>query len=317
MSEQNILIDGNPFEVIKDKRIREGMVLRSGDTFARLGPKDVILEEQTHTMSLSERGFPVPQILGSGVYDDKYDYFIESSLGDSPFYELFVSDYVKHGKVLDETFDKYQTVIEKYLNAQMKNTNLSSVTPEEFLVTFCPSERIVANYGYFKHDVAQLQKALGRVMKRLKGSDMGILQYDLNPYNILPNGIIDFELVGYGPIGLDVMMSSRWSFSWFPNYPARYSMQYRLSDVQIDKNDQLISKVAKKMGLKDPMIYLQEFLLLKGAWALSDFDFPQPDWPADRIAFRGYRAKLLKKSVESYLNDKPIDYKSFSSVLGA
>ena len=183
--------------------------------------------------------------------------------------------------------------------------------------SFCPNERILANYKYFKYDTTKLQKAIDKAMNKLADSNMGILQYDLNPYNILPNGIIDFELVGYGPIGFDVMMSSRWSFGWFPNYPARYTMQYRLSDKQIDMNDQLITKIAKNHGLEDPCKYLQEFLLLKGAWALSDFDFPQPDWPADRIAFRGFRAKLLHESIESYLDNNPINYTNFSNISGA
>ncbi|HUY53134.1 MAG TPA: NUDIX domain-containing protein [Candidatus Dormibacteraeota bacterium] len=313
----SLLIEGKSFNVIKDKRIREGMVLQSDGVFARLGPKEIVEDERIHTLSLYNRGFPVPKILSSGIYDKKYTYFLESSLGDSTFHELFVNDFNKHGKILDETFEKYQKIIEKYLNAQMKKANLSSVTPRQFIESFCPNERILANYEYFKYDTTKLQKAIDKIMSKLESSNMGILQYDLNPYNILPNGIIDFELVGYGPIGFDAMMSTRWSFAWFPNYPARYTMQYRLTNKQIKMNDQLITNIAKRHGLEDPCKHLQEFLVLKGAWALSDFDFPQPDWPADRIAFRGFRAKLLNESVKSYLANKPINYEGFSNISGA
>ncbi len=147
-------------------------------------------------------------------------------------------------------------------------------------------------------------------------SDGGILQFDLNPFNVLKNGIIDFELVGYGPIAYDVLMSARWGGSWFTDYPSLHSTAYKLTNNQIKENDKLVSNMAAENDLTDPMQYLQEFLLLKSTWAASDFNPPQDNWPKNKIAFRRYRANVLKTVIKAYLSGNIIDCQLLSGIPG-
>lgn len=107
---------------------------------------------------------------------------------------------------------------------------------------------------------------------------------------------------------------TRWGGSWFTDYPSRYPVAYKLTDNQIEENDRLISELTTTNGLADPLEYLQEFLLLKSAWAVFDPNSPQDSWPKDKIAFGQYRANVLKLVIEKYLAGQTIDYRSLSSV---
>jgi hypothetical protein len=309
-------IDGKFFEVIKSTRLNEGMVLRSrsGDIFARLGPKQLVLEEQIHTLSLYSKGFPVAQVLSSGEMPNDQWYFTETSLGTATFHDLFKEEYKNDGQVSDVTFGQYLAVIKKYLTAQSMADNKTNVSVTEFVETLLPEERVLSNYCYFGYDADSYLEAIRVASTKLANCSMGILQFDLNPFNVLENGIIDFELVGYGPIGYDVLMSARWSSAWFTDYPSRCPVAYKLIDNQIAENDQLVSDITTKNGITDPTRFIQEFLLLKSAWALSDFNSPQDTWPKDKIAFSRYRANVLKLVVETYLADEIIDYRLLSSV---
>lgn len=316
MSAQNprITINDTVFEIIKATRLREGMVLKAGDVFGRIGDKQITREEQIHTVSLYNRGFPVPQVLESGELDDGQWYFTETSLGTKTFHQRFTEEYTNEGAVSDTTFESYLAVIERYTQAQVSPKNRTTISSEAFLESCIPEYRVLQNYCYFGYSTAKYQKVLARVARKLKGVTMGILQYDLNPFNILEGGIIDFELVGYGPIGYDSLMSSRWGGSWFSDYPSLYPVAYKLSSAQIQKSDDLVDELALSMGISKPSAYLQEFLTIKSAWAASDFDPPQADWPKDRLAFRRYRVNVLESVLSKYLAGETMDPGEFSMI---
>lgn len=311
-----IKIGNADFEIIKDNRLREGIVVKNGNIYGRVGPKEFIQEELAHTIALYERGFPVPKVLDSGELSDGNWYFTETSLGKETFHSLFEREYQSNLAVSEKSFNSYLQVVKQYFNAQVQENNRSHITPDEFIGTVVPNDEVIPNYEYFGHDSSRYFKALRKASSKLLPAPMGILQFDLNPYNMLENGVIDFELVGYGPIGYDILMSARWGGTWFTEYPSRYPNSYKLTKEQLDINDNLIRSVAKANSLPGPMNYLQEFLLLKSAWALAEPVPPQPDWPQDKLAFRNYRANVLKTAVDHYLSDIPMDYMNFSRIPG-
>lgn len=304
------------YEIIKPKRLREGMVLKHGDTYARLGPKDAVLEEQVHTESLFRRGFPVPRILESAAHGDNEWYFVEESVGDETFHNQFMRETQETGGVNDATYAGYLDLVGKYLDAQTQKGNRTNVKASDFVAALLDENAVLGNYCYFENPAEPYQAAIEKAIQRLASADMGILQFDLNPYNILQKGVIDFELVGYGPIGYDVLMSARWGGSWFTNYPSRFPRAYSLSSDQIAASDTLVRDKSLSAGLSDPSQFLEEFLLLKTAWGVLEFDVPQPSWPQDKIAFRRFRSNLLNRAVSCYLNEEPIDYWNFSNIPG-
>jgi hypothetical protein len=292
------------------------MVLHSGDTYARLGPRISVLEEQIHTVSMYERGFPVPQVLESGPYGNDQWYYVEQSVGKEPFHKIFVREMRERGQVSDASFQAYMGVMDRYVEAQVSEKNRTSISAEDFVRDLLPRQGVLQNYCYFGFGAEPYEQAIQKAIERLAGAPMGVLQYDLNPYNILEGGIIDFELVGYGPIAFDVLTCSRWGGSWFTAYPSRYPVGYSLSDEQIKDGDNMVREKALAAGVRDPNDFLEEFLLLKTAWSVLGFDAPRPDWPPDKTAFRRFRANLLGRAVTSYLAADAIDYWNFPHVPG-
>lgn len=309
-------IKGQSFEVVKPIRLMNGMVLKSGDTYARVGDKQPTLEEQIHTVSLHNRGFPVPIVLDSGELPDNKWYFTETSLGKATFHKQFTDEYRAYGKVRNETFSKYLNVIAKYSSAQSETKNRTSVSSKDFIDTLVPQESVLRNYCYFGYNQEDYLRSLQLVANKLQSASMGVIQHDLNPFNVMEGGIIDFELVGYGPVGFDTLMSARWSSGWFTEYPSRYPVAYKLSPRQIRANDTLINELAIQHGCPPPSVFMQEFILLKSAWAVSENSAPDANWPADKLAFRKFRANVLNIAVNQYLNGEEIDFNQFSKVKG-
>lgn len=294
--------------------MRGGMVVRAGEIYGRIGPKLETLEEQIHTVSLHKRGFPVAEVLESGPLDDNKWFFTESSLGNAPFHAMFKSEYAANTRVSDDTFARYLNVIERYAAAQADDKNHVTVSAAEFVTSVVPEQLVFYDYSYFGHDEDRYREATRRATERLSAAPMGVLQYDLNPYNILERGVIDFEEVGYGPIGYDTVLSARWAGGWFPNYPAHHTMAYRLDSTQISLSDERVDSIARQHGVTEPSRFLEEFLLIRTAWACSAFLPISSDTSQESVDFRRYRAKLLEVAVDAYLDNRPIPYSEFSSI---
>lgn len=307
-----IVINGEAFDVIKPQRLLPGMVLRSQtrDAFARLGPKESTIEEQIHTVSLRERGFPVARVLDSGTYGENEWFFIEESLGDEPFHVQFVREYEQTGRVSDETFSRYYAILERYIAAQFTADNFTTISPREFVTVAIPDNEIIANYEICGGDSEKYLEALNRVVERLTGTTMGILQLDLNPFNVLDHGIIDFELVGYGPLGYDSLLVSLWHRWFTSDQESRYRVTYRLTTEQIDSIAALVTHAARQIEVDDPQKYMQEFLLIKTAWGFTSKRSVH-DEPESKRAFYDFRAALLSQSVDAYLTGQPINVLAF------
>ncbi len=307
-----ISINGELFDVVKPTRLLPGMVLKSQarDAYARLGPKESALEEQIHTVSLHERGFPVAKVLASGEYGDDQRYFIEESLGKQTFSEQFRQEYLQLGGVSDATHKKYLAVLRNYLRAQYNPANTMTISIEEFIESAIPDSDILPNYSQLGGNIEHYKQAIDKIKAELRDYPMGVLQFDLNPFNILDGCVIDFELVGYGQLGFDVQMCSRWHRWFTSDQTSKYHLNYLLSPEQISMCDELISQAAKSRNLPNPHDYINAFTFIKTAWGFTSHKAVDEEPPAKR-AFYEYRAGLLDLCVEAYLSDQPIDILAF------
>lgn len=311
-SPKSVIIRNETFSVVKPERLLPGMVLRSQErpVYARLGPTSSTLEQQIHTVSLYERGFPVAKVLESGKKDESTWYFTEESLGDKTFSEQFKDEYQLNGAISDETYHRYFSVLKKYTEAQFDSRNRTSVSIEDFLNSAIANETILANFIELGGDTDRYLAAIQKAATELHDYPMGVLQYDLNPFNILDGGVIDFELVGYGPIGYDILFCSRWH-RWFTSDPsAKYHLNYRLSKEQIDQTDQLLETFANEHSLPNPSSHFGAFALIKSAWGFSSNKRIDTE-PESKRAFYTYRAKILEHCIDHYLADKLIDTEVF------
>ena len=312
---QTVEINGEIFDVVKPVRLLPGMVLKSRtrNVYARVGPKQSALEEQIHTVSLYERGFPVAGVLESGTYSDDEWYFVEESLGDKTFHVQFSEEYKATGAVSNETFTRYLHVLEAYTTAQYNPANRTDVSAKEFIETAVPDSDVLANYQICGGDIERYHEAMSKATEKISGSPMGVLQFDLNPSNVLENGVIDFELVGYGPLGYDSSLTSLWH-RWFTRQQTRrFKIAYELTNEQIDIAQKIVSDKAQLAGIANPQEYMQEFLLIKTAWGFTS-QKPIHDEPESKQAFYHYRATLLSTAVEAYLASEPIQVLNFPDV---
>ena len=307
-----VFINNEEFEVIKPERLLPGMVLKSRqrDVYARLGPKQNILEEQIHTESLANRGFPVAKVLESGDYENDQWYFIEESLGNEPFHVQFAGEWQRDGRVSNATFSRYRDTVTRYIETQSDPVNRENISAKEFVATVIPDEEILANYIVCGGSVDRYHEAIARATERIADAAMGVLQFDLNPYNILNRGVIDFEMVGYGPIGYDTLTVSQWHLWFVDDQTSRYKISYRLSEGQIKEIESLVSYSASKNNFTDPKEFLQEFLLIKTAWGFTSEKLIH-DEPESKVAFYRYRAALLNHCVDTYLARDIIDPQDF------
>ena len=305
-------INGELFDVVKQERLLPGMVLKSQarDAYARLGPKESALEEQIHTVSLHERGFPVARVLDSGEYGEDQWYFIEEALGNLTFSEQFKQEYQQLGYVSDTTHEKYLAVLHNYLQAQYNPANATSVSIEDFIESAIPDSTILANYSQLGGNVERYKQAIAKAEAELHDYPMGVLQFDLNPFNMLDGGVIDFELVGYGPLGYDVLLCSKWHRWFTSDQTSKYHLNYLLSPEQIAASEALVVEIAKQRGLPNPLKHLEAFTFIKTTWGFSS-DKTLDEEPASKRDFYKYRAGLLTHCVESYLHDQPIDVLAF------
>ena len=142
---------------------------------------------------------------------------------------------------------------------------------------------------------------------------MGVLQLDLNQFNILEGGVIDFELVGYGPIGYDLLFCSRWHRWFTSDTTSQYHLNYLLSPEQVAEADAIVARYAEKYGLPSPAKHMAAFTLIKSAWGLTStktFD----EEPESKQAFYRYRARILTLCVDAYLKGEAIDPLTFPEV---
>lgn len=313
------VLSGIPFQHVKSDRRQPGRVFRAENYFARLGPEPFIGAQAVRAAELYQRGFPVPEVIDSGNHEGDW-YFIETAFAGETFHVLFAEETERHGRIQDSTFQAYLDVIRRYMIAQTAPSNRTIVDPHDFVHQLIPQSQVFQAYERHGHDATLYDRAIQRAIQQLAAAPTGILQYDLNPFNILKQGVIDIELSGPGVIGYDSLTSARWGGSWYPDYPARYTTAYRLRPEQLQQNDALIDEVARSQGLPAPSRWLQEFLLLRSAWAVAYFDAydprPENDWSSDRRSFQHFRSNILKTSVQHYLAGQPIPYWSFPMTPG-
>lgn len=309
-------INGETFDIIKNIRLLPGMVLRSRarGVYARVGLKQSTLEEQIHTVSLGERGFPVAKVIDSGPYGDTEWFFIETSLGDKTFHEQFSVEYETNGVVSDETFSRYLHILDFYTSAQYNPKNRTTISAKEFFEATAPDDQILSNYAVCGGDIKRYHEAVSQAIDKLTDCPMGLLQLDLNPFNVLDNGVIDFELVGYGPLGYDSSSISLWH-RWFTSEQSRpYKISYRLSEDQISDAQSIVKKKAQIAGVIDPGEYREEFLLIKTAWSFTSTKKLLEEEPRSKRAFYLYRAALLTEAVNDYLEGLRIPVLDFPEI---
>lgn len=301
--EQGITIGNNRFTYIKD-RLAGGRVFVNEDrnAYLRTGSPSEITGEANLTRELYGRGFPVPKLLETGTLPNGDVYYIEQSIGEDVFGDIFREETKTSGHVSDKSFDDFSRVIRKYCEAQFNPANLVP-HDRDTLAHMTILETVMRNHPPSDEMREMFTMAYERASQKVLSLPWGYIQPDLNAFNVLKGGIIDFEMAGFGPLGYDVLMNVYFGRMW----PAD-RVAYVFTDEQITRYITEVDKVALDKGLPVISPYTEDFLILKTIWVTSK------DKGSDSPDFLQWRVRVRDWSIKQYLTNKKIDTNQFEFV---
>jgi hypothetical protein len=262
----DLILNGTSFWLVKN-RFTGGRVYSdySRELYLRFGQEEEIKKEVENTRKMLEMGFPVPEILSSGRLSTGEYFFIEKAVGRYPFSVSFVEEYKRGGTVSDNSFNLFVDTMVKFCQAQFKQRNLlekknetiEAVISLQTLLQFNPST---------PENIVSLQEAYRKALSRLENSGLPFVHTlpDLNPFNVLPGAIIDFERYGVCYAGYDVLTAL-----YFGDMMSVPRIKYKFTDEQRKRYLDRVDATAEQFGLPKPSKYLGEFLLLKLIWFAS------------------------------------------------
>ena len=305
------LVQGKVFSFLKH-RLNGGKVFvnRDGSEYLRTATSPEIADEVALTRGLYSRGFPVPEVLATGELEDGMAYYIEKSIGERVFGEIFREETSQHGRVGDEAFDAFVRIIMRYCEAQFDPKN-AVPRSRDALARLTELANVMRN----NPPSPEIRQAFLEAHEQASGRVMSLpwahVQYDFNPFNVLHGGIIDFEFAGSGPVGYDALTCAHFGRMW----PKR-RVAYVLTDDQIARYVADVDKIAIAKGLPAISSFANEFLVLKAIWSTAK-EKASEDNPGSNPDFWEWRVKMRDWCIGQYVRGEKIDSNRFEAVATA
>jgi hypothetical protein len=268
-----------------------------------LGAPEEIASEYAFCRDLGRRGFPVAGLLARGQVGSGLAFFVERSIGPQTFGAQFMAEESGMAAVQDDTFDRFRKVMGDYAAAQFTPANRSGdgSTAEVALL-----DSVLKHHP--PRSPAEFHEAYRSAESMLRKHPWCFSQSDLNPFNVLPRGVIDFELATPAPAGFDVV-----TCVYFGRFWPRRMTAYRISDGQIHRYLETLDEVAQRHGLQSVSAHRNEFLLLKAIWATAKDAFHEQN-PAVDADLWPWRVAVRDWCVGEYLAGRPIDTSRFDTI---
>jgi hypothetical protein len=305
---QTITVGGVPYTYMKE-RLMGGSIYANQDKSAYLRTNGAaeIAGEVNITRELSERGFPVPHVLGSGTLENGSSYFIEEGIGERVFADIFNEETKTTGHASDVSFQAFTALIKKYCEAQFNPANYVA-HDKEALASMTAIANVMRNNPPSTEMKDPFIQAYEKAAERALSLPWGYVQADLNAYNILPDGVIDFELARFGPIGYDALTNIYFNIMW-----PKEKIRYRFSKEQVANYTAEIDAIAKAHNLPPISGYADDFLVLKNIWG-SGKDKESEEHPNNDPEFWAWRVKVRDWCIRQYLKGEKIDTDLFEAI---
>lgn len=281
-----ITLDSIPYTLVKIQRGGLTAIYTNTNTFLRIGQSSRIQNNLTLHQSMTDAGFPVPEIIKNGTYLGM-DYFIESSLGTHTFAQMFNQDIVLNGTISNAHFEKFLSVTKELMTAQLRTAHYRSIT-ESFaqsinLNTLCEE---LPNYAH------TIRKKFHESIRRLSVLPIVLTHGDFNPHNSFPEGIIDFTdsfpgFFGYDALGVLVHND------YFPTNPDyEYTQEYFFTETQKNTYRDFVDTFSYEHNLPKLSSFIHNVEFCKAVWLLVGIHA----WPK----LQQYRYDLF---IERFLKD--------------
>lgn len=311
--EQTLTLEGEQYAFVKSRRLGGAVfVNRDHSRYARVGLAVETEREAALTETLFERGFPVPRVLSRGTVDEERSYYTETSIGTVVFGEQFEQEWKKEGTVSPQSFSSFLSVLTRYAEAQSKKQN--QVEGSQKHIDNCVSlENVLRNNPPQPESEERFFEAYKKASTQVLRLPFVYAQADLNAFNMLEDGVIDFEHACHAPLGFDISTCLLFPTLW----PER-ATRYRFSDTQTEAGMHAIQNILTSVGVPHAHAHTmrEEFLLLKLIRATAKAKESELH-AACNPEFWRWRTRVRDSAVHSYLNNEPIDPSTFEEIGGS
>lgn len=290
---------------------KTGQVYRSpdGQEILRTGSPDGIAQEAEFLREISRRGFPIPEVTASGRTKDGLGYFIETSVGEQNFGDIFRDEYARHGEIQDASFTAFASICLRFVEAQLKPENQQK-GPSQL------REGIqLANVLEENSDLSSLlEDAVAAAEARIGDLPLVLSHGDLTPFNTLERGVIDFEHCFVTPVGYDAITCV--TFHRFFDHPkpdgTGTMRNWEFRSEQMSDYRTRLDTLCERAGAPGLSPYFDDFLMLKSVWSLCYEKSDVPDSP--QFHRWQWRRNVARYCMECYLAGMPIESEEFRSV---
>ncbi len=258
--EDSVFLNNKTYELVKTQRDDISAIYKCGDEYLRLGETAKIKRDLEAHRKMEAEGFPVAEVLDEGELDGLY-YFTETSLGAYKIGEIFADDTQKTGRISDENFDVFLSVVEKFMKAQ-----LNAKSPTEDFNSFSLGILLDNLCNELPEYSAKIRARFAEIKDRLAVFPFVLTHGDFNPGNLYPAGVIDFEDTFYGPFGFDIVGALVYSDYMPDSSDYEYFAKYRFSAEQKKKYFELVDSTSQSAGLPKLSEFEKDFEFCKAVW---------------------------------------------------
>jgi hypothetical protein len=302
MEKPKLIIEGKVYTFVKNRNHVPVSIYKSSTEYLRIGPKELLLKEIDYQKTLLGFGFPVPEIIKEGAYEDQY-YFIEPSLGERHFSQIFKANLSDVNTVSNTDFAVFLALIKKYAEAQLKTVTASKFIPSEV-------EGMI-KYDVVVNELPNLEKMTTEAMRKAEGRiatlPIALTHGDFNPHNILEAGVIDWERASYAPLGYDLATNISQIFFFPLRGEYEYIGGYTYSREQIDQYWKEMDALYTANGFPKVSEYATDFIFCRTIWSVVRMD----RWPnIQRWRYRQYEEVLTEYLNTGNLTELLFSYQS-------
>ncbi len=261
---EKMRLDGREFEFVTGQRDGLSAIYRSADSYLRIGSPEKIRRDLELHRRMEGSGFPVAALLAQGEKDGEV-YFIESSLGDTHFGNLFAEDISKIGALREDLFEQFISIAEKFAQAQL-TTRIEKKHYEEFSKGIW-LDRLCEELPEYAD---RLRTIFKRVQEHTQELPFVLTHGDFNPNNLYPAGVIDLEDSFYAPYGYDLVSAVAHIDSFPSSKEYEYSAKYRFTPLQLEQYMQRMNSISKDIGLAPLSEFADDFEFCRAVWLAAD-----------------------------------------------
>ncbi len=225
------------------------------DRILRIGPRDILKKEVELQKFLVDEGFPAAKVLDEGDFDGENYFFTEVSLGERSFIDIFIQDCFEWGEISDEHFNQFVSIIEAYVKVQA-HTRKPGFEPSDVRKIFMIDE-VISDFPELE---GKLEAYFQSFLDHFKAWPSVLIHADFNAYNIMPEGIIDFEESAWGPFGFDLCVNILHPYGWSVSKSEK-QIKYKFTELQIARYFDHMDQLALKLGLPAISEHAAEFYI--------------------------------------------------------